>query len=274
MKKHICAMYFSPTDTTKLIVTEIATSLSSRFEETTDSCFDFTLPNARSERINFSPEDLVIFGVPVYAGRVPNILLDYLNTIKGMGALAVPIVVYGNRNFDDALIELRNILMADGFYPIAAGAFIGEHAFSDTLAKSRPDSADLKCAAQFADQIFNKLTLLPSHESLPLLSVKGEEPYRPYYVPKDRAGNPVNILKVRPLTSDSCDHCGLCAKLCPVGSINPDNEKEFIGICIKCGACIKKCPKKAKYYDDYNYLYHKTELELGYTRRAEPELFL
>ena len=43
--------------------------------------------------------------------------------------------------------------------------------------------------------------------------------------------------------------------------------------CIKCGACIKKCPQGAKYYEDPGYLYHKTELEEMYTRRAEPEMF-
>ncbi|MDO4842978.1 MAG: hypothetical protein Q3982_09905, partial [Phoenicibacter congonensis] len=66
---------------------------------------------------------------------------------------------------------------------------------------------------------------------------------------------------------------GLCARVCPMGSINPENVKEFIGICIKCGACIKKCPMQAKYYEDAGYLYHQHELEEGYTRRAEPAIF-
>jgi len=60
-------------------------------------------------------EDAVVFGVPVYAGRVPNVLLKYLDKVQGNGALAVPIVLFGNRNYDDALIELRNILEKNGF---------------------------------------------------------------------------------------------------------------------------------------------------------------
>ena len=82
--------------------------------------------------------------MPVIAGRVPNVLLKFLDTLQGGGALAVPVVLYGNRNFDDALIELRNILQDRGFYAIGAAAFIGEHSFSRILAAGRPDSSDLE----------------------------------------------------------------------------------------------------------------------------------
>ncbi|MBQ5708933.1 MAG: ferredoxin, partial [Anaerotignum sp.] len=66
----------------------------------------------------------------------------------------------------------------------------------------------------------------------------------------------------------------ICAEVCPMGSINPENTKEYIGICIKCCACVKKCPSQARYYDDPGYLYHKEELEELYERRAEPEYFV
>ena len=98
-------------------------------------------------------------------------------------------------------------------------------------------------------------------------------PVRPYYTPRDRAGNPVNILKVKPKTKPDCDHCGICASVCPMGSIDRGDPAVISGICIKCGACVKKCPKQAKYYDDEKYLYHQHELEEGFARRAEPEIF-
>ena len=255
MERQVHAMYFSATGTTEKVVTAVADHIARTWNGTAALRFDFTLPAARQAVKAFGDGDLVIFGVPVYAGRVPNVLLNYLRTVEGGGALAVPVVCYGNRNFDDSLVELRDLLEADGFRTVAAGAFIGEHSFSTTLAAGRPDQADLERAARFADGILEKLSK-PLGEYIPI-PVEGQIPYRPYYVPKDRNGNPVNILKDKPKVHDTCN----------------ENVREYTGICIKCGACVKKCPVHARYYDSYNYLYHKEELELGFARRAEPALF-
>lgn len=266
-ERTVWAMYFSPTGTTEKIVTKIAETMDESYRT-----FSFNLPKARAEGKTFGEKDLVIFGVPVYAGRVPNVLLKYLETVKGCGALAVPVVLYGNRNYDDGLIELRNILEHNGFKTIAAAAFIGEHSFSKILAAGRPDGQDMEIAVNFAKKVEEKLRAgeEPAHP----VQVKGEDPIRPYYQPRDRQGNPVDIRKVKPKTNDRCNDCKICAEVCPMGSISFEDVREFTGICIKCGACEKSCPNHAKYYDDEGYLYHKTELELGYVRRAEPEIFL
>ncbi|WP_324823981.1 EFR1 family ferrodoxin [Sinanaerobacter sp. ZZT-01] len=271
--KNIYAVYFSATGTTEKIVTRIARGLSNKLKLPI-SYIDFTLPKAREEKLQFSKEDIVIFGTPVYAGRVPNVLLPYLtNDIKGGGALAIPIVLYGNRNYDDALIELRNILEENKCHTIGGGAFIGEHSFSYTLAAHRPDEKDLKVADEFAEKICTYICEMSEAPSKPAF-VKGEDPIRPYYTPRDRKGNPVNILKVKPKTKDNCTQCGICAEVCPMGSISREDVTQYIGICIKCGACVKKCPEGAKYYDDEKYLYHQHELEDGFARRAEPEFFI
>ena len=271
--KRVWAVYWSATGTTEAVVSKLAEELAGHLSVPEEKA-DFTLPAARERELEFAGGDLVVFGTPTYAGRVPNILLPYLTKkIYGNGALAVPVVLYGNRNYDDSLMELRNILEADGLRTIAGGAFIGEHSFSRILGAGRPDAEDLKRVSSFAAQVADKAQSLTAIPAEPV-HVGGQEPIRPYYTPRDRAGHGIDIRKVKPKTSDDCINCGLCAEVCPMGSIDPKNVRNLIGICIKCCACEKKCPQGAKYFDDPGYLYHRSELEAGYARRAEPEVFL
>ncbi|MDD3854025.1 MAG: EFR1 family ferrodoxin [Syntrophomonadaceae bacterium] len=266
-------MYFSPTETTRKIVSGIADRILKDSGETKAiHTIDFTLANIRKEPVFFAKEDLVVIGVPVYAGRVPNVLLDYLNSISGNGALAVAVVVYGNRDYDDALIELKDILESRGFTVIAAGAFVGEHSFSKTLAADRPDDKDMEIVNSFAGQIFAKIS---SQAPLQNIQVKGNKPYRKYYVPKKENGEAVyDFRKITPKTNEDCIDCKLCAQVCPMESIDFDDVSTIKGICIKCCACIKKCPMQAKYFDSPDYLRHKDELEIAFARRSEPELFI
>lgn len=273
-RKKVWAVYFSATDTTKKTVLTIADE-AARLLGAEREDYDFTLPRMRENGFAAGKDDLVIFGTPVYAGRVPNVLLKYLATIQGNGALAVPVVLFGNRNFDDGLIELRDILENTGFHTVAAAAFVGEHSFSKTLAAGRPDADDMKEALAFAGKVTEKVKGLPEGEAPAPVEVEGvPHPYRGYYQPRDRNGVSIDIRKVKSLVSDACDDCKICADVCPMGSISHENVREYTGICIKCGACIKKCPKQARYYEDEGYLYHQHELEEGYTRRAAISLFL
>jgi NAD-dependent dihydropyrimidine dehydrogenase PreA subunit/flavodoxin len=273
MIKQISTLYFSPTGTTEKIVTGIAEKLSENYGgKIPAGNIDFTLPESRGKTYTFGKGDIVIAGVPVYAGRVPNVLLKFLNTISGNGAAAVAVVLYGNRDYDDALIEFKDILESNGFTVVAGGAFIGEHSFSPILGADRPDEQDMAAAAVFAAKIYDKLKTSGKN---PGVAVKGSTPYRGYYIPKDRNGNPVSILKVTPKTTSDCIDCKLCSEVCPMGSIDPDDVSKMTGICIKCCACIKKCPVGAKYFDDENYLWHKHELEVAFTgTRREPEYFV
>lgn len=272
LNKRINTIYFSATGTTEKVVCGIA----NKILESTDAkgaikSINFTLPEVRKQPVSFTKEDLVIVGIPVIAGRVPNVLLKYLNTITGNSALAIAVVVYGNRNYDDALVELKDILELDGFKVIAGGAFIGEHSFSKILAQNRPDEKDMVIVNDFAHQIYNKII---TQDEIKSVFVNGNKPYRDYYKPKDKNCNFIDIRKVTPKTDNNCIDCKLCVSVCPTGCIDFEDVSKLNGICIKCCACIKKCPTQAKYFDDENYLKHKHELESEFINRCESELFI
>ena len=269
-------MYFSPTGGTAKVVTNMARSFASAmgcdFAE-----MDVTLPGKRESAPLFGADDVVFFGVPTYIGRVPNLIRPFFTSIKGGGALGIPVVTYGNRAYDDALIELRDIMEKNGLKTIAAAAFPAEHSFSTTLAGGRPNEKDLQLAEDFARKLAETLTKNPqliSGSHIPITVPGNPAPYS-YYKAVISDNKSIDIRKVKPVTDPKkCTKCGLCALLCPMGSINISDPSITNGICIKCGACIKKCPRGAKSITDPDYLEHKRLLEEEYGAVIrEAELF-
>ncbi len=230
--KKIYTVYFSPTGTTQKIVTSIGNGLGEIYRE-----YNITLEKNRRDLIEFNDNDIVIFGVPVYSGRVPDLILEYFNKIKGYNTKAVFVVVYGNRDYDDALLELKDIFESKGFETIASAAFIGEHSYTQQVAENRPDEEDIKTALNFGTLIKDKIM---SNDINPL-KIKGNYPYR-----EKKTGD-----QIIPETKNSCIKCGICAENCPTAAIDFNDyysiNKEK---CIRCCSCIKKCPVNAKIFND------------------------
>lgn len=215
--------------------------------------------------------------MPVYAGRIPNLLLPFVKSVTGgptipqKGIRAVPVVTYGGRNYDDALIELADILEGNGFSISTAGAFIAEHSFSNKICNSLPDKDSLAFAAKLGRIAIGKETTTDgtNYEEyrrneifVGKQSIKGRnEGERVYYRPAFADGTPINMLKVKPKTKENCSKCGLCAKRCPMGSISVEDPAKITGPCIKCNRCVRECPEGSKYFDDTGYLYHVHDLE-------------
>lgn len=268
MAKRVVATYFSATGTTEVTVMNIANKLAKELNLDLVKK-DFTLPKNREVPLDFSEDDIVVFGVPVYAGRVPNVLLKYLKEMDAKNTIGIAITTFGNRNYDDALLELKNIMDNKGIRVIGAGAFSCEHSFSLILGANRPDDKDREEQNEFAKMVSKKIK---NNDFTDIHYVKRE--IRPYYTPRDRNGNPVDIRKVKPITTDACNNCKLCVKACPMGSIDFDDVSKLNGICIKCCACVKICPMGAKKFIDKKFIYHKEELEAQYKRRAQNKIFL
>jgi len=271
--KKVWAVYFSPTGGTKkytkALAEAAASALGADFAE-----YDYTLPKARERVLSFEEGELVFIGTPVYAGRVPNKLIGFVqDNFEGNGALGVPVAVYGNRSVDNGLIELRIEMENNGFHTIAGAALVSQHVMSNIMAAGRPDENDIAYIKEFGKKVADKVISLKDYPAP--IAVKGIEPVPAYYTPLDENGQPAKFLKAKPVTdAEKCTECGICAAVCPMGSIDKENVFEVPGVCIKCQACVRKCPEDAKHFTDPVMLSHIKMLETNYSRRAENEVFI
>ena len=246
----VYAVYFSPAGSTKDVAERIAAKIASALNVPFTG-IDFTLPEGRKEKYRFASDELVVFGTPTYAGRIPN--------------KALP--------FDSSLTELVEEMGKNGFRVLAAAAWTCRHVFSPLLAAGRPNEEDHAKMDAFAEECAARVQSAEAAAWAPPV-VRGGEPVAPYYVPKGVDGLPAKFLKAKPLTDmDKCTKCGICAKVCPLGSISFEDFSEVPGICIKCQACVVKCPEGAKYFEDAAFLSHVKMLEQNFTRRSEPECY-
>lgn len=285
MIKKIWAASFSPTGGTEHIVSLLAEEMGKCLKLPVHK-ISFTLPDERKKSCTFTEEDLLILGTPVYAGRIPNkILPDVDRSFEGNGTLAVAVSVFGNRNYDDGLMELALLLENHGFCVAAAAAAAARHAFSDDIGAGRPDKQDeeelrvfARRAAEKIKEFFGKEKIVSGNKSscgVSALQITGHNPVGPYYTPLRADGQPAKFLKAKPVTDENlCNRCGTCAQVCPMGSISREDPSVVNGICIKCQACIRSCPAQAKHFEDEDFLSHVEMLREHYTRRAANAFFL
>ena len=253
MKTHV--VYFSATYTTRAICEQIANAWT--FET---QVYDVTNDDSLQE-VQIPSEDVLVMGIPVYAGRIPTMAVERLQRFKGQHTKAIAVAVYGNRDYDDALLELTDMLHDNGFQVIGAGAFIARHCIFPQVATHRPDAEDKVVIDRFATRCHTLLMQDTSH--LPTIQVKGNRPYRE---PGKAA--------LRPTSDEACNACGKCARLCPTGAIslaNPpqtDNEK-----CIACGRCIVVCPTQSRNFRGEIYEGAAQKFNAAFGARREAEVF-
>ena len=156
-------VYFSPTGGTRKAAKIIANAIAPTTAE-----IDITDHKQQEEPIELTPDDSILVAVPVYGGRVPAVAINRLKRITGHNTPAIPVVVYGNRDYDDALLELKSALEANGFKTVACIACIAEHSIMRVYAHGRPDTADTARLQEFGRQIKAKLSKLKPGEIVPV----------------------------------------------------------------------------------------------------------
>ena len=173
----------------------------------------------------------VLAVLPVYGGRLPEIAVERLRHLKGQGQAAVAVVVYGNRAYEDTLVQMEDYAQNAGFQVIAAISAVAEHSIIHEYAAGRPNLDDCNELAEFGDRILEKATSDPLSKP----SVPGNRPYK-----KSGTG-------MVPKADSSCTSCGLCAQKRPAGAISAntpgttDKSK-----CISCMRCVSICPVQAR----------------------------
>ena len=257
--KTVCAMYFSPTQTSKKAACAAAQAMAQKLGAKMEQ-IDLTRPEHRGKPYSFGSEEALVLAYPVYGGRIPALLEETLEKLKGQGTPAVVIAVYGNRAYEDALLEGADWLEKQGFQMAAAGALIGEHSFSAALAAGRPDQDDLAQAARLGEKAAEK-TLAGALVPLPL---PGNRPY------KERGAA---SQQVSPKTGETCLHCGTCAQICPMGIIHGDDPCVTDPGCIRCCACVKACPAGVRQFDDPGLAQAKVWLEGNFSAPQKVQLF-
>lgn len=218
-------MMFSPTGGTE----KVAAALTSGWG-IPERTVDLTNAKMNFSDVMFSTDEAVVIAVPSYGGRVPGLAAKRIRQVNGNGAIAILVCAYGNRAYEDTLVELEDLAQESGFQVKAAVAAVAEHSIVRRFGAERPDAEDKAVLEKFGKKIQERIQDGGKNGPIP-----GNRPYK-----KTNSG-------MVPQTSDTCVQCGLCAGQCPAGAIDLENPKKIDATkCISCMRCVAICPKHAK----------------------------
>ena len=276
----VCTVVFSPTGTSKKIAETVARSIASDAGTEAAALKTIDLTHAAAHSAALSAGAVPVIAAPVYGGHVAPTAAKRLETLRGSGTPAVVIAVYGNRAFEKAAAELVALAARQGFVPVAAAAFVGEHSYSTPetpVAAGRPDAQDLARAAEFGAAVRKKLA---AGTPAPVDAAKLKDVHTPL-VPmlrfirfvvgyrRRQKKNPVVYLPA--CDADRCTHCGRCAAICPTQAIARGDEAHTDPArCIRCCACVKGCPVGARSF----HTPFAAALARSFTRRKQPVTIL
>lgn len=216
---------------------------------------DLSRPDMAPAKYAIAKDDRVLIAMPSFGGRAPAEAIRRLQQIHGNGAKCTLVCVYGNRAYEDTLVEMEDAANTCGFQVTAAIAAVAEHSILPQYATHRPDAADKAQLEQFAAQIADRQDIA--------VSIPGNRPYK-------TAGDSGLV----PKTGKGCTACGLCAKVCPVQAISPVTFKTDPKKCISCMRCVKQCPEKARKVNGLMISIAGLAIKKSCSVRKENQLFL
>ncbi|ADG70518.1 4Fe-4S binding protein [Brachyspira murdochii] len=223
-------IFFSPTGGTKKAADAVAEEIVNNIDSSILEKVDLTDYNFDFSSLKIDKDDIAVIAVPAYAGRVPSTASKRILQIQGNNAKAVIICTYGNRAYDDTMIELYDIVSSLNFKIVSAAAAVARHSIAIKYASNRPDENDIKKLKEFAYNTIKASSFLDDNK------LNGNRPYKK-----------MSNVPLVPKTSSKCTNCKLCAKKCPVQAIDINNPKIIDKTkCISCMRCVHICHCSAK----------------------------
>ncbi len=250
---NVTKIFFSPSGTTKQVTSQIAGAFDGESDE-----YDLIHFSSSKE---FGEDDLVIVGLPIFAGRLPKTASERLKKLKGNNTPAIAITNYGNANIGDALLELRDILDENNFNIIGAAATISHHSIFSNVAVGRPDASDIEKIDEFALKCREKLESGKTDR----IEIPGEKQgielkHLPFIVSSDET---------------LCSFCYDCVNVCPENAIPDDDPIDTnLDLCSRCTACISICPEDARRFTGEAFEAKKPAFEQANSERKEPTFYL
>ncbi|WP_165062920.1 4Fe-4S binding protein [Adlercreutzia sp. ZJ154] len=247
---------FSPTGGTGKIAGVLCESLSDGGEIRT---IDLSDPFVNESDLVLDPAGLSVISMPCFGGRVPALALERLQKIDPQGSKSIVVIAYGNRAYDDALLELKDSAEKMGFDVIAAISAITEHSIMHQYATGMPDLPEVDALKKFAEEIKEKMQAGANEP----FEVPGNTPYK-------KAGSVPLVPKV----TGNCVSCGECARACPAAAINSEDYAANKALCISCMRCIQVCPKNARSINKMMVSVAAKAIKKACMEKKDPELFL
>lgn len=245
---------FSPTGGAAKAAEVVADALgdSKSLVDLTDSTRDFS-------SVVMDEGEVALIAAPCFAGRVPAVAMERLASIAGNGVPCVVMNVYGNRAFDDALLEMADGARKAGFNVVAGIAAIAEHSIMHQFAAGRPDKTDSERLAELAAVVRRALD---EGRAVEAPAIPGNRPYL-----KAKA------IPLVPAYAGSCSRCGRCAADCPTAAIDGETLRADKERCIACMRCVVECPDDARKVNSLMVKAASLAIKKEAEKPKDPELF-
>lgn len=245
---------FSPTGGTQKVANVITKNC------TNVETIDLSVPTTDYSKYTCKTDDVVVIAMPSFGGLAPAVALDRLSRIAGNSAKCILVTVYGNRDYEDTLVQMEDTAKQCGFKIIAAIAAVAEHSIMRQYAAGRPNENDCAQLEEFAAKITDKL----KRGNVQTPAIPGNRPYK-------KAGS----LPLVPKATSACNSCGLCTQKCPVQAIAPQSPKNTDKEkCISCMRCISVCPQSARKLNGVMLSAASVALKKAFSTVKKNELFI